>query len=110
MTLEGTLDVTATDEQVAFAFTVTNTSPDPVEVQFSDSGKAEFVVEDEGREVWRFTDGRMFAQVISSEVVDPESEVTYEGTWDDPQSGRFTALAELRAQDQTCEARTEFSV
>ncbi|WP_255169657.1 BsuPI-related putative proteinase inhibitor [Natrononativus amylolyticus] len=107
MTLEGSLDATATDGQVRFAFTVTNTGDEPVELQFSDSCKAEFVLEDEGREVWRFTDGRMFAQVISSETVGPGEEARYEGSWDDPQEGTYTAVAELRAQNRTCEARTD---
>lgn len=115
MALEGRLEATVSSgtpepETVTFAFTVTNTGSDPVEVQFSDAAKAEFVVEDEGREVWRFTDGRAFTQMISSERLEPGEETTYEAEWDDPRTGEYTVVAELRMQEATCEARTDVTV
>ncbi|WP_265111174.1 BsuPI-related putative proteinase inhibitor [Halosolutus halophilus] len=114
MALEGELDARVSesggDETVAFAFSVTNTGTEPVELQFSDACKAEFVVQTDGQEVWRFTDGRMFTQVISSERLAPDETATYDGEWSDPRSGSYTAVAELRAQDATCEARTQFTV
>ncbi|WP_306057382.1 BsuPI-related putative proteinase inhibitor [Natronococcus wangiae] len=115
MTLEGRLEATVSSgapgpDTVAFAFVVANTGSEPVELRFSDACKAEFVVEDEGREVWRFTDGRMFAQMISSERIAPGEEATYEAEWENPQPGEYTAAAELRAQEGVCEARTDVSV
>ncbi|TYL35928.1 hypothetical protein CV102_25300 [Natronococcus pandeyae] len=115
MALEGTLEATVSSgtpgsDAVAFEFSVTNTGSEPVELQFSDACKAEFVVEDEGREVWRYTDGRMFAQMISSERIAPDETATYEAEWENPQSGEYTAVAELRAQEGICEARTDVSV
>ena len=114
MSLQGKLDadVSSDDEAttVTFRFTVTNTGPDPVELEFSDACKADFVVRDDGGEVWRFTDGRMFAQVLSSETLDPDESATYDAEWDDPQSGTFTAVAELRARQALCKARTDFTV
>ncbi|EMA39705.1 BsuPI-related putative proteinase inhibitor [Halobiforma nitratireducens] len=112
MALEGTLetDVSTGNDAVAFEFTVTNTGSTPQELQFTDAAKAEFVVEDEGREVWRFTEGRAFAQMISSERLAPDETATYEAEWNDPSSGEYTALAELQARETTCEARTALTV
>ncbi|WP_293029536.1 BsuPI-related putative proteinase inhibitor [Natronococcus sp.] len=114
MALEGRLEVEVSSngeaETVRFEFAVRNAGTDPVELQFSDACKAEFVVEEEGREVWRYTDGRMFAQMISSERIAPDETATYEAEWEEPRSGEYTAVAELRAQEATCDARTGFSV
>lgn len=115
MTLEGALEATvSTDETgastVAFTFTVTNAGSETAELQFSDAAKAEFVVQEEGREVWRFTEGRAFMQMLSSELLEPGESTTYGGEWEHPRPGEYTALAALRAQEATCEARTEITV
>ena len=115
MALEGTLDVAVSTADggtstVEFAFTVTNEGGEAVDLHFSDAAKAEFVVQDEGREVWRFTEGRVFAQLLSTDRLEPTESVTYEGEWDDPIPGSYTAVAELRAQEATCAARAEFEV
>lgn len=115
MTLEGSLEARVSTDgtgstTVEFRFTVTNAGTAPVELQFSDAAKAEFVVQDEGREVWRFTEGRAFMQMLSAERLAPEESTTYDGEWAEPRPGEYTAVAELRAQDASCEARTEFRV
>lgn len=115
MALEGRLEAdVSTDGRgstvVEFSFRVTNTCPDPVELQFSDACKAEFIVTDDGREVWRYTDGKLFAQMLSAERLAPEETATYEAEWTTPRPGGYVATAELRAQETTCEARAEFGV
>ena len=119
MTLEGTLDadVRSTDDgsrpnAVALAFTVTNVGDEPVDLQFSDMCKAEFVVRDEDgdREVWRFTEGRMFAQMLSREELAPDESSTYEAEWERPQPGEYTVTAELRARETECGAETTVAV
>ncbi|RQG92570.1 BsuPI-related putative proteinase inhibitor [Natrarchaeobius chitinivorans] len=115
MVLEGALDATVSvdgrgGQTVAFAFTVRNAGSEPIELQFSDTAKAEFVVQEEGREVWRFTDGRAFAQVIGSERLAPDETATYDEEWTDPEPGSYTVVAELRAQTEHCEARTDLTV
>ncbi|WP_254523425.1 BsuPI-related putative proteinase inhibitor [Natrinema caseinilyticum] len=112
MTLEGSLDAAEDDagDAVSFVFTVTNEGSDPIEFQFSDACKAEFVVEDDDEEVWRYTDGRMFAQVLSSETLEPGAATSYDAEWSEPKPGEYVAVAELRARNQTCNARTDVSV
>ncbi|RQG99757.1 BsuPI-related putative proteinase inhibitor [Natrarchaeobius oligotrophus] len=115
MALEGTLETTVSKDatgqpSVEFAFGVRNVGSEAVDLQFADAARAEFVVQDEGREVWRFTDGRAFAQVLGSDRLAPDEETTYEERWDDPQPGEYTVVAELLARETACEARTELSV
>ncbi|QCS43165.1 BsuPI-related putative proteinase inhibitor [Natrinema versiforme] len=112
MSLEGSLETAAdgTRDAVMFVFTVTNSGDEPVDLQFSDACKAEFVLEDDGDEIWRFTEGRMFAQVLSSDALAPGEATTYEAEWSDPDPGDYTAVAELRAQDEHCAARADVSV
>ncbi|ELY61237.1 BsuPI-related putative proteinase inhibitor [Natronolimnohabitans innermongolicus] len=115
MALEGTLEAdVSTDGRgstiVEFSFRVTNEGSEPVEVQFSDACKAEFVVTDDGREVWRYTDGKLFTQMLSAERLAPGETATYEAEWTDPLPGGYVAAAELRAREATCEARTDFGV
>ena len=115
MALEGSLDASVSSDgtgskMATFAFTVTNEGSEAVELQFSDAAKAEFIVQDEGREVWRYTEGRLFAQMLSAELLEPGESTTYNAEWEDPRPGGYTAVAELRAQEATCEARTDFAV
>ncbi|AXR78234.1 BsuPI-related putative proteinase inhibitor [Natrarchaeobaculum sulfurireducens] len=115
MTIEGALDVavSTTDggtPRVEFAFTVTNEGGEAVDLHFSDAAKAEFVVQDESREVWRFTEGRVFAQMLSTDRLEPGESVTYDGEWDGASQGAYTVIAELQAREATCTARAEFEV
>ncbi|QLK25573.1 BsuPI-related putative proteinase inhibitor [Natrinema zhouii] len=112
MSLEGTLETAGGDagDAVLFVFTVTNAGDETVELEFTDACTAEFVLTADGAEVWRFSEGRVFAQVISSDTLAPGESTTYEAEWSDPQPGTYTAIAELRATDESCEARTDVSV
>ncbi|WP_049923990.1 BsuPI-related putative proteinase inhibitor [Halopiger djelfimassiliensis] len=111
MSLEGTLETTGdATGPVTFQFTVTNTGAEPIELEFTDACKAEFVVEDDGTEIWRFTEGRMFAQVMSSKTLDPDESLTVDAEWADPDPGEYDAVAELRARNETCNAGTEITV
>lgn len=109
MGLDGTLDVTV-DDGVAFAFAVTNDGDEPVDLTFSDALEADFAVRDGDDEVWRFSEGRMFAQALGSETLAPDETATYEATWSDPSPGDYVAVATLEAREQDCEARAEFAV
>jgi len=75
MSLEGTLETAGGDagDAVLFVFTVANAGDETVELEFMDACTAEFVLVADGEEVWRFTDGRAFAQVLSSDTLAPAS-------------------------------------
>lgn len=110
MSLDASLDATVTDDGVAFELTVENAGSNPANLSFPNALKADFAVLDGDAEVWRFSDGRMFAQMIQQETLDPGATATYRGRWEDPRSGTFTAVGSLAARNQNVEARTDFSV
>ncbi|WP_254543796.1 BsuPI-related putative proteinase inhibitor [Halomarina pelagica] len=104
--LRGDLTATA-DGGVTFAFTVENAGDEPVSLTFSDAARADFVVDDER---WRWSDGRLFAQVLGEETLAPGESRTYEAEWPDPDPGTHEARAELLAREHDCEARTRFEI
>lgn len=128
MSLEGALEVAVTSSSdssasadsdpspgsdpgtVAFAFTVRNEGTETVELSFSDAAKAEFVVYENGTERWRFTEGRLFAQLLSRDRLESGEGTTYRGSWEDPEPGTYTAIATLRAEEAECQARSTFTV
>ena len=109
MSLRGSLDASV-DDTVQFTFTVRNDGDEPVDLQFADALEADFAVRDGEREVWRFSEGRMFAQMIGSESIPPDGTATYEASWEDSESGEYAAVATLEARERDCKAHAEFSV
>lgn len=111
MTLSGTLSATVDDDGVVtFTFAVENTGDESVGMQFSDAQEFDVTVEDDGGTVWRYGEGRMFAQMLSSSDLAPGERKEYETEWTDPDDGEFLATAELVANDAECTADAEFSV
>ncbi|WP_435349078.1 BsuPI-related putative proteinase inhibitor [Haloarchaeobius sp. HRN-SO-5] len=111
MSLSGHLDVDESDDEIAFAFTVTNDGTEPVDLQFSDAQTHDVVVVSDGdTEIWRYGEGRMFAQMLQSESLEPGASTTYRCRWTDPEPGSYTATAFLEATDVDCDASAEFSV
>ena len=104
-------DLTATvDRGVAFAFTVTNGNDERVGLVFRDAMPADVVVCEDGREVWRYSAGRMAAQAIREASLEPGESATFEMAWEDPPPGEYRARAELRTRERDCTAETSFRV
>lgn len=110
MTLDGSLAVTTGTDTVDFGFTVTNTGDEARELRFRSGQAAEFVVLDDGREVWRWSDGRLFTQALWSESLALGEAVTYEATWADPAPGEYVAEATLEADGADAAVRKSFVV
>lgn len=110
MSLSGTLDATVEADRVSFSFSVENAGDEPVTLSFRTSQTAEFVVLDGEDERWRWSDDKMFAQMLGSEDLGSGESVVYDGEWPKPESGTYTAIASLEAEDHDCEARTRFLV
>jgi hypothetical protein len=96
-----TLDATETEDALVLELTVENDEDDPVSFQFSDTQRAEFVAEDDGGEVWRWSEGRMFGQMLGSVDLDPGQSETFEGGWENPPSGEYTITGSLAANNSS---------
>lgn len=110
MTLRSSVTATVHSDRVEFEYTVENVGDDPEEITFRSSLLADFAVLDDGNEVWRASDGQMFAQALKSETLDAGDSETFPGEWDDPSPGDYTVVATLNATGDDAEARTNFSV
>lgn len=110
MSLNSHLTVDVTDDAVEFAFTVENTGTAPIDLEFRSGKTVDVAVYDDGVELWRWSEGRMFTQAIQTETIDPDASIDRELTWADPESGTHTAVASLEAVDTTLVERLVFTV
>lgn len=111
MALESTLDVEVTDETVEFTLRVRNTGDGPVDLQFRSGKRVDVAVyeAETGEKVWRWSEGRMFTQVLDTRTLESGEETAYEVTWGSPSHGSYRARATLAA-DRDVDAEATFSV
>jgi hypothetical protein len=96
---------------VRFGFRVLNTSDKKLEVNFPSGQTHELVVLDTlGREVWRWSAGRMFTQTLQNKVLRTSDSLEYDALWNDAPRGRYVAVATLESKNYPMEQRTEFVV
>jgi hypothetical protein len=108
--LTAELNVDPAADTVEFALVVENAGDENETLNFRDGRRADFAAYRDGSEVWRWSDGRMFAQALGSETLAPGERVTYRGTWDAPESGSYVAIGTLAAVDRTVDADAEFLI
>ena len=67
------------DESIIMTLKIFNYTEEDVVFHFNNSQRYDFIIEDkEGNEVWRWSEGRMFAQMLGEEILGlNNSEVTY---------------------------------
>lgn len=109
--LATSLDVHVADG-VRFALHVTNEAQKTLELTFPDGQTHDVVVLDAAeREVWRWSDGRMFTQSLQNRVLDEDETASYEAAWPARSAhGAFTAVASLRSQNHPVERRVRFVI
>ena len=96
---------------VAIDFRVVNAGGRRVEVNFPSGKTHELVVLDSlGREVWRWSEGRMFTQTLQNKVLHASDTLDYDAVWHGAPAGRYTAVATLASENFPVEQRAEFVV
>lgn len=99
-------------ESVRFALRVVNNTSKMVEINFPDGQTHDFVVNDStGKEVWRWSEGRMFTSAMRSKTLKGKDETVFEERWETTgHHGSFTAIATLRSQNFPIETSVQFSL
>lgn len=96
---------------VRFAIEVSNGTRKRVELDFPDGRTHDFIVrDDQGREVWRWSEGRLFTQGMQNRLLDAQDAVVYAERWRPDVKGRFTLEAQLNSENFPVRQRVEFAL
>ena len=97
-------------EKLRFSLSVHNNTSKMLELRFPDGQTHDFVVKDfAGKEIWRWSDGRMFTSAMRSETLKGKGETNFSESWDTKgQHGSFTAVAILRSENFPVESTVQF--
>jgi len=100
-----------TQKGVAMTFRVVNEGAKRLELNFRNGQTHEVVVVDSlGREVWRWSQGRLFTQTLQNKVLYASDALDYGAVWQNAPSGKYTAIATLASENFPIEQRAEFVV
>ena len=108
-----TFDITRPNDdanKLRFTLNVRNNTTKMLELRFPDGQTHDFVVKDfAGKEVWRWSTGRMFTSAMRSETLKGKGETQFEESWNTKgQHGAFTAVAVLRSNNFPVESTVQF--
>jgi Intracellular proteinase inhibitor len=100
------------DDGVRLALQVTNNGGKQTEINFPSGQMYDFRVLDvAGREVWRWSDGRMFTQSLQNRLLSDGESMTFKAHWEDERAhGTYTAVATLMSTDHPMESRAQFTL
>lgn len=111
--LESALAVSTGDpgDGVRFDFVVTNSGGGKVEMNFP-SGQTHdvFVLDSLGREVWRWSKGRVFTQLLQNKILRGTDTLVYDERWKNAPRGEYVAVARLASDNYPVEERATFVV
>lgn len=114
--VEGKIDshfnVNVASNEIQFALNVTNVGKKHVELRFPNGKSYDFVVLDSlGREVWHWSNGRMFTQGMQNKQLGTGDVMRVSEAWKRPlQPGKYTAIATLNSSNYPREERADFTL
>jgi hypothetical protein len=97
-------------DKLHFTLSVRNNTSKMLEIRFPDGQTHDFVVKDfAGKEIWRWSEGRMFTSAMRSETLKGKEDTSFEESWSSKgQHGSFTAVAILRSDNFPVESSVQF--
>jgi hypothetical protein len=104
------LQASAVGDSVYFAFQITNTSSEPVELRYRTGQSYDFLVMRGEMEVWRWSSEQMFTQALRQEQLQPGQTLVFEESWRIPAGlrGELVAVGRLTAENRPVEQRAHF--
>jgi len=108
-TIQSQFGVKVMPKGVEFELRVANEGHKQVELTFPSGQAYDFVVLDPvGREVWRWSRGRIFTQVMQDKLLGAGDDMRLVETWSAHAHGRYTAVARLESSNYPQEQRADF--
>ncbi len=106
--LASSLEPVRRGNDARFRFAMEYTGSKMIEVRFPNGKSHDFVVLDaREREVWRWSEGRLFTQALQTRQLKRGDMIAYEATWKDAPAGRYTVVATLNSDSHPQELRRE---
>lgn len=98
--------------EVGVTLQVANAAGHQVELDFADGQTHDVAILDAtGREVWRWSDGRLFTTAVQTTLLGADETTTYGERWSPgDHRGTFTAVATLRSGRYPVELRRGFTI
>ncbi len=105
------LDVRVSDG-VQLQLSLTNNTRNSLELRFADGLTHDFVILDASeREVWRWSEGRLFTSAMQTRFVRSGKSATYHTHWrPEVKKGNYVAVAMLHATNHPISARVPFTL
>ena len=103
----------AAGEMIVIELIVFNRTPEQLTFHFKDAQRYDFIIEDaEGKRVWWWAEGRMFAQMLGEETLGPNrAEVVYTETYTGPLGpGEYKLSGMLIALDKPLSASVTITI
>lgn len=104
-------------QTVRFTLLLTNRGETDITLSFRSSQQADFVVRREDKEIWRWSNGRMFAQALTKIKLEPGGQREILATWDQNDgkgntapAGSYDAVGLILAEDRRDRVRTSFKM
>ena len=106
------MEVKLQGDEVRFLLHVTNTGDRPLEFTFPSSQRFEFVVQDEdGDEVWRWSEGMAFLQAISHATLAPGETWNFDAAWEPGnRTGRYQVVGKVTASGHDVQQTSGFEL
>ncbi len=110
--MAATMQVQVTPWSVRMLFHVTNAGEEPVRLTFPTAQRYDIVVTTaEGEEVWRWSEGRSFAQVVTRGRLAPGETWQMTGTWEHgSRSGAYRATGILGSRQRPIRKTAHFEI
>jgi hypothetical protein len=110
-TVAAHVSIDTTNGEVRFAIAVRNGTRKSVEINFPDGRTHDFVVIDSaGREIWRWSQGRLFTQAMQNRFVSSHDSVVYDEAWQAATPGKYTLVATLNSENHPVRQQVPFAL
>jgi len=110
--LATTLEVEVAGDLVRLALHATNSTTEPIRLEFPSAQRYDFMIRTTaGEVVWSWSADKSFAQMLGAETVPPGGTLRYRAEWNSGgRKGSFEAVGWLTAFGKRLEQRTRFEL